>query len=76
MLWLKNTGMKIVADGGCVVKDPTSSARNRSFARKLLESLSLSLTVLFFTWDLMALACWPIVSYIQKQRQQKLGETI
>lgn len=40
----------------------TSSARKRSFERIFWASLILSLTVLFFTCDLMDLVCWPMVS--------------
>lgn len=51
------------------VVDLTSSARKRSLVRKFWASLILSLTVLFFTCDLMALACWPMLSWTQKTAQ-------
>lgn len=40
----------------------TSSARNRSFCRKFWPSLTLSLTVFFFTWVRICLACCPMLS--------------
>lgn len=45
---------------GCYVC--TSSARNRSLCRKFCASFSLSLTVFFFTWVRICLACWPMLS--------------
>lgn len=40
----------------------TSSARKRSLSRKFCTSLSLSLTVCFFTWVRICRACWPMLS--------------